>query len=74
MEGFCDGTGACVPAPRAFKFGLGDRVELTESAEDGLVIGRAEYLHGENVYLIRYVAGDDRQTEAWWGESALTTY
>ncbi len=55
-----------------FKFKIGERVKLTESDEAGRVIGRAEYDYSENNYLLRYRAGDGRQIESWWGESALT--
>lgn len=54
-----------------FKFKLGDRVRLTESGEDGAVVGRAEYSNSSNTYLIRYKAGDGRQVEQWWQEDAL---
>lgn len=54
-----------------FRFGLFDRVKLSESGEQGIVIGRAEYTTSEHSYLVRYRAGDGRQTECWWGESAL---
>ncbi|SCM79846.1 Bacteriophage protein (modular protein) [uncultured Pleomorphomonas sp.] len=54
-----------------FKFKLGAIVALTHSPETGEVIGRAEYTTTENNYLVRYRAGDGRQTEAWWGESAI---
>lgn len=54
-----------------WKFKLNDRVVLNESGESGAVIGRAEYLNAERSYLVRYCAGDGRQVEQWWGESAL---
>lgn len=54
----------------SWKFELEQSVTL-ESGEKGTVIGRAEYVHTENQYSIRYVAGDGRMVEAWWGESAL---
>lgn len=54
-----------------FMFDLGDRVHMTESAEVGTIIGRAQYQTSENTYLVRYRAGDGRQTECWWGESAI---
>lgn len=53
-------------------FELNDRVKLNESEEEGVVIGRAEYSHSENHYQVRYRAGDGRQVESWWGESALS--
>lgn len=52
-------------------FDLHDRVKLSESAETGLIIGRAQYANSEPHYLIRYTAGDGRQVESWWGESAI---
>jgi hypothetical protein len=55
-----------------FKFSLNQVLELNESDESGTVIGRAEYAHNEPHYLLRYRAGDGRQVESWWGESALT--
>ena len=54
-----------------FEFRLGQEVRLVGSAEYGKVIARAEYLHGENQFYVRYRAGDGRLTEAWWGASAL---
>jgi len=53
------------------KFALGQLVRLVRSNEEGEVIGRAEYTTSEPCYYVRYRAGDDRQTECWWGESAL---
>lgn len=52
-------------------FEMRQRVRLNESGETGTVIGRAEYDVDENRYLIRYKAGDGRQVESWWAESAL---
>ena len=54
-----------------FMFSMGDRVQMAESTEVGTVVGRAEYQASENHYFVRYRAGDGRQTECWWGESAL---
>lgn len=54
-----------------FEFSLGVAVRLVGSAETGTVIARAEYLHGENQYYVRYRAGDGRLVEAWWAASAL---
>lgn len=36
----------------------------------GQVVGRAEHLHREDEYLVRYLAGG-QPVERWWGESAL---
>jgi len=54
-----------------FKFEVTQRVALTESGETGKIVARAEYDSQENQYLIRYKAGDGRQVEQWWGESAV---
>ena len=64
--------GEVVPPPHTpcFKFNIGDKVHIS-AVEHGEVIGRAEYATAENSYFIRYVAGDKRCTESWWGESAL---
>lgn len=53
------------------KYAVGQRVRLTESDEEGSIIGRAEYEAAEPSYLIRYRAGDGRQVQDWWGESAV---
>lgn len=55
-----------------FKFNLGQAVIIECSGETGQVLGRAEYLSGEQSYQVRYKAADGRAVEAWWGESALT--
>lgn len=57
--------------PKTFKFDLKQVVKITESGEQGTVIGRAEYVTSEDNYYIRYKAADGRATEAWWPESAL---
>lgn len=54
-----------------FKFELGQLVRLARSQEEGEIIGRAEYVNMEPHYYVRYVAGDGRLCETWWGESAL---
>lgn len=58
-------------ARKNFAFELKDKVKLIESNETGSVIGRAEYSESANTYYFRYRAGDGRQVEAWWTESAL---
>lgn len=55
-----------------FEYQLNQEVQLTLSAEQGVVIGRAEYSTGTKAYLVRYVAADGRQAEAWWDEAAIT--
>jgi len=54
-----------------YEYKMGDHVKLSASGETGKIIGRAEYDHTENNYLIRYMAGDGRQVEQWWAETAL---
>ena len=55
-----------------FEYQLNQEVQLTLSAEKGVVIGRAEYSTGTKAYLVRYVAADGRQAEVWWDEAAIT--
>ena len=54
-----------------FKFSLDQSVGMVCSNERGVVIGRAEYRIAEPAYLVRYEAGDGRQVESWWTESAI---
>lgn len=56
---------------KPFLFDMKSEVKLKESNEQGTVIGRAEYEDTVNGYLIRYRAGDGRQTESWWSEAAI---
>jgi len=56
-----------------FKYVLNQQVTLTKSTESGEVIGRAEYTHADNNYLIQYQAADGRQVEDWWTETAIQT-
>ena len=51
---------------KKFKFNIGDRVKLTESGEEGVVIGRAEYRYATDSFLILYKSGCGRQVENWW--------
>lgn len=61
------------PCAALFALDMGEmvRVGTCNSSEIGEVIGRSESHCGEDNYLIRYIAGDGRATEAWWGVSAL---
>lgn len=54
-----------------FEFNLGATVSIIVSGEFGQVIARAEYLMGENQFLVRYCAADRRAVEGWWNASAL---
>lgn len=53
------------------KHDLKQRVRLTESGEEGVIIGRAEYTYAEPSYLIRYKGGDGVQHESWWTQDAI---
>lgn len=55
----------------SFKFDLQQVVSIATSKEQGVIIGRAEYVAAENSYLMRYAAADGRAAEQWWAESAL---
>ncbi|ENH0675905.1 hypothetical protein ABVX93_000917 [Escherichia coli] len=54
-----------------FKFELAQLVEVRISDEWGEVKARAQYVHGENQYLLHYKAADGRATTEWFGESML---
>lgn len=54
-----------------FQFNMGATVTIIASGEFGQVVGRAEYIVGENQYFVRYCARDGRAVEVWWGASAL---
>ena len=54
-----------------FKYALGAHVAISESGEKGGVIGRANYSHATDSYLVRYRAADGRAVEGWWDEGAL---
>lgn len=56
---------------KEWKFDITGDVIITASGEQGEVIGRAEYAHAEDAYLLRYKAANGRAVEAWWSESAL---
>lgn len=56
---------------KAFKFSLGQLVNLRISDEWGEVQARAQYLNGEDQYLVYYQAADKCATERWYSESQL---
>ncbi|EIJ8338341.1 hypothetical protein LJO81_003074 [Salmonella enterica] len=68
-----EGQNGCAifPAEKAFKFSLGQLVNLRISDEWGEVQARAQYLNGENQYLVHYQAADKCATERWYSESQL---
>lgn len=50
---------------------IGDRVQLEGSAEQGKIIGRAEYLEALPSYFVSYVDAKGCKREEWWRASAL---
>lgn len=52
-------------------FDLNAEVQLSMSAEQGVIIGRAQYSNKTNQYLVRYKSADGRLVENWWDEDAL---
>ena len=52
-------------------FELNTELRITASGEQGIVIGRAEYSHRNDQYLLRYQNAEGRAVEEWWGEDAL---
>ena len=63
----CDIT----PMAKDYKFHLSQLVNLRISEEWGEVQARAQYLNGENQYLVHYQAADKCATERWYAESQL---
>lgn len=55
----------------SFKFDLQEKIKIAISGERGEVIGRAEYVHAEASYFVRYVTADGRAVEQWWTESSI---
>jgi len=45
--------------------------EMRPPIEGGEIVGRTEYTNSANTYLVRYRAGDGRQTEQWFTEDAI---
>ncbi len=60
-----------IPMAKDFKFHLSQLVNLRISDEWGEVQARAQYLNGENQYLVHYQAADKCATERWYSESQL---
>ena len=61
-----------ISAPKPiYAFDMRQRVKLSESKEEGVIIGRGEYTFMPPQYLVRYRAGDGCQHECWWTEEAL---
>ena len=64
-------TAAAPNPPAYFTFGLRQRVRLTESGEEGIIIARMDDAEAVSKYHIRYRAADGRQVEDWWSEATL---
>lgn len=60
-----------IPKAKDYKFHLSQLVNLRISDEWGEVQARAQYLNGENQYLVHYQAADKCATERWYSESQL---
>ncbi len=60
-----------IPMAKDYKFHLSQLVNLRISDEWGEVQARAQYLNGENQYLVHYQAADKCATERWYSESQL---
>lgn len=56
---------------KPFIFEMKQIVKMVESNEQGAVIGRAEFENHCNSYQVRYRAGDGRQVEGWFDETAI---
>lgn len=54
-----------------FAHELGDSVTITASGETGKIIARAQYLHSNDQYYLRYKCADGRAVESWWGDDAI---
>ena len=54
-----------------FLFQIGQKVSIEISGESCTVIGRAQYQHSDNQYLLRYKSAQGIACECWWSESAI---
>lgn len=54
-----------------FRFGLEDYVQISCSGEEGIIIGRADYLDIDDSYWVRYKNAAGIAVETWWPDSAL---
>jgi len=55
-----------------FKFELRQKVFITISGEQGVVVARCEYVNRESTYEVRYVRKNGTATQVIWSESALS--
>lgn len=55
----------------SFTHPMQEAVRLKASAEEGVVVGRADHLDSSDHYLIRYKSNDGCLREQWWPESAI---
>lgn len=54
-----------------FKFYLGEHAKILISGENGVIIGRSQYLNHQTGYLLRYVNTQGCACETWFDEDAL---
>lgn len=54
-----------------FEFELNGKVAIVVSGETGTVIGRAQYIHDENGFLVLYKSADGIAVKKWWSASEL---
>ncbi len=64
-------AGAPVDDGAAWEFDLGDVVTLLWSGASGQVIGRTEYVHKDQQYLVEYVNDVGVLTQQWVYGSAI---
>lgn len=56
-----------------FKFNLGEKVQDSVTGINGKVIGRAEYIYNNNVYLVRWKDKNENANEEWLSEKQIVT-
>lgn len=54
-----------------FQFNLDEQVRFRVSGEEGKIIGRAEYSHMSNSYMVEYKDASGRARVEWWIEHSL---
>lgn len=58
----------------AWKFELGEPVEIDVSGERGTVIGRAEYEANAPQYFVLMKAADGRAVTQWWEADFISSF
>lgn len=54
-----------------FEFEIGEEVQIVISGETGRIIGRVEYEHGINEFLVFYKDGTRCAVTKWWSAEKL---